>query len=257
MTCGIYEIRNRLTGKVYIGQSQDIESRWRGHLRTLRNGKHKNLKLLRSFNMHGETAFEFTVLEICHISILNAREQFWMDAKDSYRNGYNARPLAASNRGNTFDAETRARIRALRKKTWENPALRARMSEIVKARSADPEFMERWRQLHAQAVARPERNSRLSERATRAWSDPKVRVRQVAAQTAAQRRPEVSARKSEAAKRQMRGQSKITADDVLAIRRRYVKGHPQHGGTALACEYGLSQPTISAIVLRRIWRDVW
>lgn len=31
MTCGIYMIQNKQTGQKYIGQSVDIESRYRGH----------------------------------------------------------------------------------------------------------------------------------------------------------------------------------------------------------------------------------
>lgn len=31
MTCGIYKIENKLNGKVYIGQSINIEQRWREH----------------------------------------------------------------------------------------------------------------------------------------------------------------------------------------------------------------------------------
>lgn len=32
MTCGIYEIKNKQDGRVYIGQSINIESRWKAHL---------------------------------------------------------------------------------------------------------------------------------------------------------------------------------------------------------------------------------
>ena len=32
MTCGIYKIENKINGKVYIGQSIEIERRWQKHL---------------------------------------------------------------------------------------------------------------------------------------------------------------------------------------------------------------------------------
>ena len=33
MTCGIYMIKNKITGQMYIGQSIDIERRWKEHYR--------------------------------------------------------------------------------------------------------------------------------------------------------------------------------------------------------------------------------
>lgn len=32
MTCGIYKIVNNINGKIYIGQSIDIERRWNAHI---------------------------------------------------------------------------------------------------------------------------------------------------------------------------------------------------------------------------------
>lgn len=32
MICGIYKITNKVNGKIYIGQSVDIEGRWKGHM---------------------------------------------------------------------------------------------------------------------------------------------------------------------------------------------------------------------------------
>ena len=31
MTCGIYKIENKESGKVYIGSSKNIEKRWEAH----------------------------------------------------------------------------------------------------------------------------------------------------------------------------------------------------------------------------------
>lgn len=45
--------------------------------------------------------------------------------------------------------------------------------------------------------------------------------------------------------------TKLSAGNAAAIRRRYAEGETQ---TALARAFGVSQPTISAIVTRRIWK---
>lgn len=60
---GIYAITNTITGCRYIGQSHDIESRWRSHLSHLKNNSHDNTHLQNSFNKCGEFAFKFEVLE--------------------------------------------------------------------------------------------------------------------------------------------------------------------------------------------------
>ena len=39
MTCGIYQIRNKRNDKVYIGQSNNIESRFVGHKSDLKTGR--------------------------------------------------------------------------------------------------------------------------------------------------------------------------------------------------------------------------
>lgn len=59
---GIYQIRNKINGKKYIGSSQDIEARWVGHKRKLNNGGHYNTYLQRAWDKYGEENF---VLDIC------------------------------------------------------------------------------------------------------------------------------------------------------------------------------------------------
>ena len=39
---GIYKIANMINGKMYVGQSLDIETRIRDHVRRLNNKKHDN-----------------------------------------------------------------------------------------------------------------------------------------------------------------------------------------------------------------------
>jgi group I intron endonuclease len=76
---GIYALVNRENGKRYIGQSRDIEDRWKQHFRELRQGKHYNVHLQRSFDLYSESAFETLVLEECNLVDLPLREQAWVD----------------------------------------------------------------------------------------------------------------------------------------------------------------------------------
>ena len=42
---GVYAIRNTKNGKMYIGESIDIEQRWKVHQEDLDNGNHHSYKL--------------------------------------------------------------------------------------------------------------------------------------------------------------------------------------------------------------------
>ena len=83
---GIYSITNSGNGKRYIGQSIDIEKRWREHRWHLRANKHKNNHLQNAWNKYGETAFVFEVLEECEFSVINDKEVFLINHFDSTKN---------------------------------------------------------------------------------------------------------------------------------------------------------------------------
>ncbi len=76
----IYQIRNTVTGRVYIGSSNNGWRRRQEHLRKLRLGIHDNRHLQASFTKHGEAAFEFTIVELVEESDLVHREQATVDA---------------------------------------------------------------------------------------------------------------------------------------------------------------------------------
>lgn len=61
---GIYSITNIINGKLYIGKSKNIKSRWLDHERNLRKNKHHNDYLQNAWNKYGEVNFKFDVVEI-------------------------------------------------------------------------------------------------------------------------------------------------------------------------------------------------
>ena len=89
---GIYKIENKVNGKVYVGQSVDITSRWKSHRSELKRGIHYNDHLQRAWNKYGENNFTFTVIEECKKDDLNDKEIYWIDYFKSceYENGYNS-----------------------------------------------------------------------------------------------------------------------------------------------------------------------
>lgn len=61
---GIYTITNKITGKMYIGESLDIYRRWHDeHIPQLRKNRHYNKELQSDFNKYGEENFQFEILE--------------------------------------------------------------------------------------------------------------------------------------------------------------------------------------------------
>lgn len=78
MTQGIYAITHIPSGRVYVGQSNNIQLRITAHLNTLRRGNHANKNLQEAFLASSENDFEFNVLEVVDdLSIISEREIYW------------------------------------------------------------------------------------------------------------------------------------------------------------------------------------
>lgn len=119
--CGIYIIQNRLTKKMYIGQSHNILWRWAAHKSALRSGRCPNRHLQFAWDKYGESAFDFSVLELCDVEELDDREEHWIKHFDAVNCGYNIRSGGNSSRGWKMSDEGRKHISdALKgkKKPW-------------------------------------------------------------------------------------------------------------------------------------------
>ena len=77
--CGIYQIRNLVNWKVYIGSSKDILYRWAHHKSNLRHNHHDNPHLQSSWNKNGEEDFVFEIVEKTSLSNLLCLEQRYLD----------------------------------------------------------------------------------------------------------------------------------------------------------------------------------
>lgn len=90
---GIYGLRNKVTGKWYIGQSWNIYDRWKEAYQYL--GCKNQRKIYNSLKKYGYDSFEKRIIEICseHISqeMLNLKESIWINHFNSLSNGYNLR----------------------------------------------------------------------------------------------------------------------------------------------------------------------
>lgn len=87
MICGIYKITNISNNQCYIGQSINIEKRWKDHQRAL-----DNYAIHKALRKYGIQNFTFEIIELCKAEELNTKEQYWIKYYNSYINGYNETP---------------------------------------------------------------------------------------------------------------------------------------------------------------------
>lgn len=87
---GIYKIVNMVNGKVYIGQSIDIEKRWAKHRRNAFNPNDKgyNYPLYSAIRKYGVENFSFEILEECSRNELNEKEIYYIKEYKSNQKSY-------------------------------------------------------------------------------------------------------------------------------------------------------------------------
>lgn len=87
----IYKITNKISGKMYIGETKeaDVETRWRQHRNTIRNGR--GCPALRdAVEKYGWDAFKFEIVVICFDENRYAMEQYYIKKYNTLApNGYN------------------------------------------------------------------------------------------------------------------------------------------------------------------------
>lgn len=106
----IYTIKNIKTNQYYIGLTNNYKRRKKRHFSDLRNQKHDNIKLQRSFNKYGEDNFEFIVLleKNCSREEINELEIKFIKKYNAFNKGFNLNEGGNQNNGfsSRFNRET-------------------------------------------------------------------------------------------------------------------------------------------------------
>ncbi len=76
---GVYEIKNNVNNKKYIGSSVNIRGRLNTHAHDLIANRHSSKELQKDWNLYGEDAFSFNLLKECSSPFLIETEQFFID----------------------------------------------------------------------------------------------------------------------------------------------------------------------------------
>ena len=108
MISGIYQIRNLVNNKIYIGSSKNLSTRFYRHRHFLKRNKHHARHLQSSWNKYGKDNFVFEVLEYCNPikEVLLKIEQQYLDKLNP---SYNHCKVAGSSQGRSLSKEAKLR----------------------------------------------------------------------------------------------------------------------------------------------------
>ena len=109
---GIYALWFEKSDQVYIGQSIDIQKRYRKHKHLLKYNKHPNHKITKEYNLFGVP--ELIILEECLIEHLNDLEIEYIKEYDSIKNGLNIIEGGDSGNGTNSATSKYSRYKILR-----------------------------------------------------------------------------------------------------------------------------------------------
>lgn len=164
---GIYRITNKINGKSYIGQSVNIEERFKHHKKYRRKDEDGKL-LYRSINKYGIENFSFEIIDICKKEELDEKEIYYIKKYESFKNGYNMTKGGESLCGYTFSkksiqkrvksvknyysknkrsAESREKVRkSLIEFYKNNPDARKKIGESSRGRRLSKEAIEKMKE---------------------------------------------------------------------------------------------------------------
>ena len=99
---GIYKITNKLTGQVYIGQSDNCERRLSEHQ------QERFIPIDMWINMIGKDQFDYEIIEECSLEELDAKEEQYINFYNSSKTGYNRQK--GGNNNTSGEGNGRARL---------------------------------------------------------------------------------------------------------------------------------------------------
>lgn len=156
MNSCIYKITNKINGKIYIGQTVNLENRLKEHF-SKQNCTGK--KFRNAINKYGKENFEYEVLEWVESDKLNEREQYYLDLYQPFDDkGYNLQRYSEkSNLGAKWSDEVKQKISKGVKEYYKNndnpfkgrthtEETKQKMSESLKGRTHTEETKQKMRE---------------------------------------------------------------------------------------------------------------
>jgi group I intron endonuclease len=128
---GIYFIRNKVSGKYYVGSTVKFLRRFNDHFAYLERGNHKNPHLQSAWKKYGHKNFEFGILEKVNDpnSIYEKEKEYLQKFKSGDREfGYNA-DYVDTDRQWRMSEETKNKLSIFNKDRCSKPEEKERMSK--------------------------------------------------------------------------------------------------------------------------------
>lgn len=161
MISGVYCIRNKISGRRYVGSASDIAKRMRTHKSCLNRSIHENGKLQKAWDKYGCHAFDFFAVLYCSKGDILMYEQLVIDYYQSVSRGYNICAIAGNCSGvklsasakkklsehwkgkkkPPFSAEHRAKLAAAQRGKKASDETRAKMSAAHKGKKFSSETL--------------------------------------------------------------------------------------------------------------------
>jgi group I intron endonuclease len=174
---GVYQIKNTINGKRYVGSTCDFDRRWAEHLSSLRSGYHINEHLQAAFVKYGEKAFEFKPMLVCDsTTCLWFEDRCLKSWKPEYNIALDAKaPMLGRHHSERVIELSRERIKILN----ADPEFRAKQLASLEKLNSNPEF--RANQLAA--LRKLQDDFEFKEKCRVAidkyWSDPDTRKKEL------------------------------------------------------------------------------
>lgn len=250
---GIYLIRCRANGKVYVGSTMDLSRRKRTHFSAMRRGKHQNPHLQSAVDKYGLSEVSFEVVErVDDVSTLLEREQCWIDVLHATNNrkGFNIRDRASSNAGIRHDLVTRAKISETLSAYLQRPEVSAKMS-LVRTGTKRPE--ETREKLRAALKSARKALKESPDAITRMKETKERRRAENPLYGTSDRQRAAAARSGRANAGGANGMAKTTAEQVLQMREAHASGAAVKD---IATLFGMSVKQTRDIVTLRAWKHI-
>lgn len=137
---GIYKITNP-KGRIYIGQSVDIERRFKSYKNIKQNKS--QIKLYNSLKKYKYNSHIFETLEICDIKLLNERERYYQEFYNSIIKGLNCRFTKTNDKSGKLSEQTKLKISKSNKNKIVSNETRLKISIAKKGKKLSKEHIEK------------------------------------------------------------------------------------------------------------------
>lgn len=134
---GIYKIVNILNGKFYVGQSREIEERFRKHKRGFKVERLAKLPLYVDMKKYGVDNFRLEVIEECKVDELDEKERYWLHELDAKTNGYNQSNEPQPMHDKDFAKKHGKHFTEWNNKMWAKDSYREMMSKKTRLRNQE------------------------------------------------------------------------------------------------------------------------